>query len=169
MKKFVDWPNLPVFSDSTTLSRIDDESRFAATIKGLDLARRACRFQMVKIVKEIDEIEKHPDYAADEKRADAIQSPTVFRERLPVVKDKEKMPHLKIFGTDVPFPPLLERVEGDGVTEVEAAKASSYAVEQPDVGEFQRLAPMVGSVQGTLFCNLDFVKPGSASAPSQSI
>ncbi|KPM42480.1 hypothetical protein AK830_g4057 [Neonectria ditissima] len=158
-KKFSDWPEGITFSLPTTLSLINDESRFEPTIKGLDLARRACRFQMIKIVTEVGEIEKHPEYAADETRPERFQSSIVFRERLPLVKDKEKMPHLKIFGSDVPYPALFERVDGDGVTEPEAAKAASYAVDQPDVGEFQRLAPMVGSVQGTLFCNLDFVKP----------
>ncbi|EAW12959.1 uncharacterized protein ACLA_013960 [Aspergillus clavatus NRRL 1] len=157
-KKFGDWPEGTAFADNSTLSRIDDESRFTASIKGLDLARRACRFQMVKIVKEVDAIEERPDYAADEKRPEAFQSPIVFRERLPLVKYKEKMPPLKIFGTDVPYPPLLERVDGDGVTDDEAAKASTYTNNQPDISEFLRLAPMVGSVQGALFCHLDFVK-----------
>ncbi|PTB62067.1 hypothetical protein BBK36DRAFT_1163396 [Trichoderma citrinoviride] len=157
-KKFVGWPDdVTKFADSTTLSLIDDETPFEATIKGLDLARRACRFQMVKIVKEVDTIEEHPDYAADEKRPEAIQSTIIFRDRLPAVKDKEKVPFSEIFGTEAPCP-LLERVEGDGVTEAEAAKAASYGVDQPDVGKFQKLAPMVGSPQGTLFCNLDFVK-----------
>lgn len=112
---------------------------------------------MVKIVKEVDTIEEHPDYAADEKRPEAIQSTIIFRERLPAVKDVEKVPYPEIFGTEAPCP-LLERVEGDGVTEAEAAKAASYSVDQPDVGKFQKLAAMVGSPQGTLFCNLDFVK-----------
>ncbi|RHZ67383.1 uncharacterized protein CDV56_109620 [Aspergillus thermomutatus] len=157
-KKFSDWPEGTVYTDISTLARIDDESRFPASIKGLDLARRACRFQMVKIVKEVDAIEEHPEYAADEKRPEAFQSAIVFRQRVPLVKDKEKMPLLKIFGTDVPYPPLLDRVEGDGVTDDEAAKASTYTGNQPDISEFLRLAPMVGSVHGTLFCHLDFVK-----------
>lgn len=147
------------FADSTTLIQTTDETPFPATIKGLDLARRACRFQMVKIVKEIDQIEERPDYAADEKRPEAIQSTIIFRERLPTVKEKEKVPYREIFGTNAPYPALLERVDGDGTTDDEDAKAKSYAVDQPDVGVFQKLAPMVGSAQGTLFCNLDFVKP----------
>ncbi|KAM0251934.1 hypothetical protein ACHAQJ_007949 [Trichoderma viride] len=43
------------------------------------------------------------------------------------------MPYLEIFGSDIPYPSLLERVGGDGVTEPDAAKASSYAVDQPDL------------------------------------
>ncbi|RAH86853.1 hypothetical protein BO86DRAFT_394649 [Aspergillus japonicus CBS 114.51] len=159
-KKFgEEWPTGTALADATTLGKMDDESRFPPTIKGLDLARRACRFQMVKIVKEVDAIETKPDLAADETREEAYQSPIVFRERLPLVKDKEKMPHLKIFGTDVPYPPLLDHADGDGMSEDEVAKAASYKAEQPDVSEFQRLAPMVGSATGSLFCNLDFIKP----------
>ncbi|KAK0760790.1 hypothetical protein N5P37_005726 [Trichoderma harzianum] len=159
-KKFGEWgQDVIKFADSSTLIETTDETPFPATIKGLDLARRACRFQMVKIVKEIDAIEERPDYAADEKRPEAIQSTIIFRERLPTVKEKEKVPYREIFGTNAPYPSLLERVDGDGTTDDEDAKAKSYAVDQPDVGVFQKLAPMVGSAQGTLFCNLDFVKP----------
>ncbi|KAJ5646745.1 hypothetical protein N7490_003117 [Penicillium lividum] len=158
-KKFEPWAVPPVLATSDTLAKIDDESKFAADIKGLDLARRACRFQMIKIVQEVSEIEKKPDCAADEKRGEKFQSPIAFRERLPNVKDKEKMPHLKIFGPETEYPQLLPRTDNDGVTEAESLKAESYKAEQPDVSEFQRLAPMVGSPQGTLFCNLDFIKP----------
>ncbi|MCP6297121.1 hypothetical protein NL457_28265, partial [Klebsiella pneumoniae] len=87
-----------VLATANTLSLTNDESLFEASIKGLDLARRACRFQMVKIVKEVDAIEKNPDEAANEKRPEAFQSPIAFRERLPSVKDKEKL--LRIFGQD---------------------------------------------------------------------
>ncbi|KAF7551363.1 hypothetical protein G7Z17_g5057 [Cylindrodendrum hubeiense] len=160
-KIFEPWPTSPAtkLSDSTTLSSIDEDSKFEATPKGLDLARRACRFQMIKIVTEVDQIERDASKAANESRPEAYQSPVVFRQRLPLVKDKQKMPHLEIYGTNVPYPSLLDRLEGDGVTDVEVTKASSYAIDQPDVGKFQRLAPMVGSANGTLFCNLDFVKP----------
>ncbi|KAL7959081.1 hypothetical protein V8C34DRAFT_323341 [Trichoderma compactum] len=46
---------------------------------------------MVKIVKEVDTIEQHPESAADETRPEAIQSTIIFRERLPKVKDTEKV------------------------------------------------------------------------------
>ncbi|KAF5567875.1 hypothetical protein FNAPI_449 [Fusarium napiforme] len=158
-KKFGEWPQKPLFSTVATLSLTNDESCFEDSIKGLDLARRACRFQMIKIVREVDEVEQHPGYAADENRAEAFQSPIAFRERLPIVKNKEKLPHLKIFGDDAVFPKLIERTEKDGMSDIEVAKAESYAADRPDVGEFQRLAPMVGSPQGAIFCNLDFIKP----------
>lgn len=75
-----------------TSSPIADERPFEATIEGLEFARRACRFQMMKIVNEVDTIEKRPEYAADEKRREAIQNTIIFRGRLPAVKDNEGVP-----------------------------------------------------------------------------
>ncbi|KAM0511996.1 hypothetical protein ACHAPE_009352 [Trichoderma viride] len=90
-KELVGWPAEVEDFSADTLSLITDESPFEATIRGLDLARRACRLQMAKIVKVVDMIEEHPDYAADEKRPEAFQSTIIFRERLPRVKDKEEV------------------------------------------------------------------------------
>lgn len=104
-----------------TFSPIADEHPFEATIEGLESARRACRFQMVKIVKEVDTIEKHPEYATDEKRPEAIQSTITFRRRLPAVKDNEGVPCTEDFWKNASYPSLLEPV-GDGVTEAEATK-----------------------------------------------
>ncbi|KAH7157283.1 hypothetical protein B0J13DRAFT_520026 [Dactylonectria estremocensis] len=99
---------------------------------GLALALRPCRFQMIKIVKEVDAIEKRADYAADEKRGEAFQSPIAFRDRIPSVTNKQKLPQLKIFGEGESYPPLLERVEGDGANDTKIAKANRYAIDQPD-------------------------------------
>ncbi|GKU04421.1 hypothetical protein FLAG1_07120 [Fusarium langsethiae] len=134
------------------------ELPFEASIKGLDLARRACRFQMIKIVNEVDAVEKNPGIAANEKRPEAYQSTIVFRERIPLVVDKEKLPHLKIFGTEEAPPKLIESTKDDGMQESELTKANSYLETQPDVGVSMRLAPLVGSAFGAMFCNLDFVK-----------
>ncbi|KAH6991891.1 hypothetical protein EDB82DRAFT_573679 [Fusarium venenatum] len=146
------------FTKNTETGDNKIELRFEATIKGLDLARRACRFQMIKIVNEVDAVEKNPGIAAEETRPEAYQSTIVFRERMPVVTNVEKMPHLKIFGTEEPAPKLIESKEGDGILEPELDKANSYRETQPDIGVSMRLAPMVGSAFGALFCNLDFVK-----------
>lgn len=140
------------------MSKNEVELPFEATIKGLDLARRACRFQMIKIVNEVDAVEKNPSLAAKEDRPEAFQSSIVFRERIPVVINKQKLPHLKIFGTDEVPPKLIEPAKDDGMDEVEMNKANSYLETQPDVGVYMRLAPMVGTAFGALFCNLDFVK-----------
>lgn len=72
------------------------------------------------------------------------------------------MPNLKIFGDDASFPGLLQDPEDARHNPAEVEKAARYAELQPDVGEFQRLAPMVGSAVGAMFCNLDFLKPGFA-------
>ncbi|KAM0227454.1 hypothetical protein ACHAPO_011516 [Fusarium lateritium] len=146
------------FTTSADIGKNDIELPFAATIKGLDLARRACRFQMIKIVNEVDAVEKNPSIAANETRPEAYQSTIVFRERMPVVTNVQKMPHLKIFGTEEPPPKLMEPKEDDGMKEPELAKADSYLETQPDIGVSMRLAPMVGSDFGSMFCNLDFVK-----------
>ncbi|KAF5237904.1 hypothetical protein FAUST_5856 [Fusarium austroamericanum] len=127
-------------TEFTTNDKIGEnlyEHPFEATNKGLDLARRSCRFQMIKIVNE---------------------STIVFRERMPVVVNKEKLPHLKIFGTEEAPPKLIEVTNGDGMQEAEITKANSYLEAQPDVGVSMRLAPLVGSPFGGMFCNLDFVK-----------
>ncbi|KAM0387137.1 hypothetical protein ACHAQC_011063 [Fusarium culmorum] len=148
-------------TEFTTNDKIDEnlyEHPFEATNKGLDLARRSCRFQMIKIVNEVDAVEKNPAIAANEKRPEAYQSTIVFRERMPVVVNKEKLPHLKIFGTEEAPPKLIEATNGDGMQEAEITKANSYLETQPDVGVSMRLAPLVGSPFGDMFCNLDFVK-----------
>ncbi|KAF0636019.1 hypothetical protein FPSE5266_20341 [Fusarium pseudograminearum] len=148
-------------TEFTTNDKIGEnlyEHPFEATNKGLDLARRSCRFQMIKIVNEVDAVEKNPAIAANEKRPEAYQSTIVFRERMPVVVDKEKLPHLKIFGTEEAPPKLIEATNGDGMQEAEITKANSYLETQPDVGVSMRLAPLVGSPFGGMFCNLDFVK-----------
>ncbi|KAL1622537.1 hypothetical protein SLS56_008715 [Neofusicoccum ribis] len=56
-------PMTETAADSTTLSRIDDERKFSASYKGVDLAKRACMFQMMKIVREVEEITKKPGLA----------------------------------------------------------------------------------------------------------
>ncbi|OBS23324.1 hypothetical protein FPOA_03873 [Fusarium poae] len=147
------------FTTNTEIGDNQNELPFEATVKGLDLARRSCRFQMIKIVNEVDAVEKDPGIATKETRPEAYQSTIVFRERMPVVTNVKKMPHLKIFGTDEPLPDLIESKEGDDMKEPELTKANSYLETQPDMGVSMRLAPMVGSDFGSMFCNLDFVKP----------
>ncbi|RFN47650.1 hypothetical protein FIE12Z_8107 [Fusarium flagelliforme] len=158
-KKFQPWdPTDQEFTTNATMTKNHIELPFEATVKGLDLARRSCRFQMIKIVNEVDAVEKNPGVAADERRPEAFQSSIVFRERIPVVVNKQKLPHLKIFGVDEEPPKLIEPTQDDGVQEAELNKANSYLQTQPDVGVSMRLAPMVGTAFGALFCNLDFVK-----------
>lgn len=40
-------------AEAKNLARADDETPFASSYAGIDLARRACRFQMIRIVNEV--------------------------------------------------------------------------------------------------------------------
>jgi hypothetical protein len=61
-----------------------DESHFDATLGVLDRARKTCRFQMVRIVNEVDAITKDPLLVRLESRKEPFQPTRVFKERLPV-------------------------------------------------------------------------------------
>ncbi|KAJ7351546.1 hypothetical protein DFH08DRAFT_923452 [Mycena albidolilacea] len=65
---------------------------YPATIFGLDKARRDCRFEMIKIVKEVDAVAHDPKVAIDPSRIWQYLSPAVFRLLLPSVHnvDAEK-------------------------------------------------------------------------------
>ncbi|KAF7349013.1 hypothetical protein MVEN_01422400 [Mycena venus] len=65
---------------------------YPATIFGLDKARRDCRFEMIKIVKEVDAVAYDPKVAIDPSRTWQYLSPAVFRLLLPSVHniDAEK-------------------------------------------------------------------------------
>jgi hypothetical protein len=71
-------------AENSTLQKVNDDAKFPANPKGLELARRACRFQMMKIVKEVDIVTTDPTVATNENRDEQYQSPVSFRERLPV-------------------------------------------------------------------------------------
>ncbi|KAJ7093719.1 hypothetical protein C8R44DRAFT_989861 [Mycena epipterygia] len=58
---------------------------YAANIFGLDKARRDCRFEMIKIVKEVDAVAKDPKVAIDPSRTWQYLSPAIFRLLLPSV------------------------------------------------------------------------------------
>ncbi|KAF7344156.1 hypothetical protein MVEN_01705800 [Mycena venus] len=65
---------------------------YPATIFGLDKARRDCRFEMIKIVKEVDAVAHDPKVAIDPSRTWQYLSPAIFRVLLPSVHnlDAEK-------------------------------------------------------------------------------
>ncbi|KAF7344070.1 hypothetical protein MVEN_01696600 [Mycena venus] len=65
---------------------------YPATIFGLDKARRDCRFEMIKIVKEVDAVAHDPKVAIDPSRTWQYLSPAIFRMLLPSVHnvDAEK-------------------------------------------------------------------------------
>ncbi|KAF7343735.1 hypothetical protein MSAN_01954100 [Mycena sanguinolenta] len=57
---------------------------------GLDEARRDCRFEMIKIVKEVDAVAVDPKVACDPSRTWQYLSPVVFRMLLPTVTNVHK-------------------------------------------------------------------------------
>ncbi|KAI8262808.1 hypothetical protein K4K58_000382 [Colletotrichum sp. SAR11_239] len=146
------------FSTTKTLSKIDDESKFSPDYKGLDLARRACRFQMIKIVSEVDAVTKDPKLATDETRGEQFQSPVAFRERLPKISLARPSRKVAPLGDDEKLPQLLEGSR-ELLNDDEKAKVEDLEAEREDIGKNLRLAPLLGSREGSLFCNLDFLKP----------
>lgn len=57
---------------------------YKPTLLGLDQARRDCRFEMIKIVQEVDAVTQNPKVAIDPNRIHNYLSPIVFRMLLPV-------------------------------------------------------------------------------------
>ncbi|THV02562.1 hypothetical protein K435DRAFT_653134 [Dendrothele bispora CBS 962.96] len=57
---------------------------YKANIFGLDKARRDCRFEMIKIVREVDAVAEDPKVACDPDRTWQYLSPSIFRMLLPV-------------------------------------------------------------------------------------
>ncbi|KAF3940573.1 hypothetical protein ABW19_dt0208725 [Dactylella cylindrospora] len=59
---------------------------FENSFVGLIKARRACRFEMSKIVNEVGLVAKDPSIATDTRRDDYFLNPLVFKQLLPVVR-----------------------------------------------------------------------------------
>ncbi|GME51323.1 Phenylacetyl-ligase [Neofusicoccum parvum] len=163
-------PMTETAADSTTLSRIDDERKFSASYKGVDLAKRACMFQMMKIVREVDEITKKPGLATDETRGERFQSALVFADRLPKAETIQKAPAspltaevIKADDAAKPPPPLYDGDSAASLSADEQQKLKDLAAERPSLGETLRLGPLAGSPDaGDLFCSADFLKPAFA-------
>ncbi|THV02549.1 hypothetical protein K435DRAFT_345614 [Dendrothele bispora CBS 962.96] len=63
---------------------------YKASIFGLDKARRDCRFEMIKIIREVDAVAEDPKVACDPDRTWQYLSPSIFRMLLPTVRKLEK-------------------------------------------------------------------------------
>ncbi|KAK6354949.1 hypothetical protein TWF696_004077 [Orbilia brochopaga] len=60
-------------------------------IFGLEVAARDCRFEMIKIVREVDAVTRDPKVACDPYRISQYLSPSIFRMLLPT-PDQERLP-----------------------------------------------------------------------------
>ncbi|KAI0340777.1 hypothetical protein BDW22DRAFT_1359593 [Trametopsis cervina] len=63
---------------------------YEPTIFGLEKAQRDCRFEMIKIVREVDAVADDPQIACDPERTWEYLSPSIFRMLLPTVQSLEK-------------------------------------------------------------------------------
>ncbi|RFU79495.1 hypothetical protein TARUN_2702 [Trichoderma arundinaceum] len=140
-----------------------DETPFPSTLGGLDRARRACRFQMVKIVNEIDEITKDPKLATDEDRHEPFQTPRVFKERLPLIEPIVPEPIVPLSNEEIQpranhqYPPLCTELKE--LEDSERLALTELVREWPDVSRYFRLTKPLGSFKmGTPFNNIDFLK-----------
>ncbi|KIP02241.1 hypothetical protein PHLGIDRAFT_79414 [Phlebiopsis gigantea 11061_1 CR5-6] len=72
---------------------------YRADIFGLDRARKDCRFEMIKIVREVDAVANNPKVATDPFRNWQYLSPAIFRMLLPVrlLADMVAVRHLTSF------------------------------------------------------------------------
>lgn len=57
------------------------------------------------------------------------------------------------------YAPLLDTKTGDYVSQEETDKVKSLVADRKDISEHLRLCPAVGSDEGAMFCNIDFIKP----------
>lgn len=59
---------------------------FQPTFAGLIEARKVCRFEMAKIVQEVESVAKDPTVAADQERDTYLLDPLIFNQLLPIVR-----------------------------------------------------------------------------------
>ncbi|KAF4334945.1 hypothetical protein FBEOM_11202 [Fusarium beomiforme] len=59
---------------------------YAPSVFGLDQAQRDCRFEMIKIVREVDAVAEDPQIAVDPSRNNQFLSPVVFRQLMPAAR-----------------------------------------------------------------------------------
>lgn len=159
---------------------IEDMSRFEASIKGLSDARKAIRRQMVRIVNEVDIIEKDPKKATDEDNEEPFQSPVTFETRLPEVMIPESLrpKNDPLTGKRIMAKPQSEdELKEQLRLEEEAAKAPALYVpeddlsmdeksafdklrtDRPGIGQHLRVSSAVGnSDHGVPFNNLEFLQ-----------
>lgn len=71
---------------------------YAADLFGLDEARTDCRFEMIKIVAEVDAVTFDPKVAIDSERKHMFLSPSIFRMLMPLSSPRVSDPGIKQIG-----------------------------------------------------------------------
>ncbi|KAG9960506.1 hypothetical protein KCU61_g6435, partial [Aureobasidium melanogenum] len=159
---------------------VEDLTRFEASVKGLSDARIAIRRQMMRIVNEVDLIEKDPKKATDEDHQEPFQSPVTFSTRVPAVvipenlrgqsdpltgkrimaktqTEQELQEQLKAQEEAAKAPALY--AEGDDISFSEQDALKKMAIDRPGIGTHLRVTSAVGTAdEGEPFNNLDFLK-----------
>ncbi|KAM5358857.1 hypothetical protein ACJZ2D_014916 [Fusarium nematophilum] len=140
-----------------------DKTPFDASLAGLDRAKRACRFQMVRIVNEVDKITEDATIATDESRVEPFQTPRTFKDRLPLVQPVVAAPIVPLSNRKIE--PGSEKNYGPLCSDMhELEKPERHAIkellrERPDLARYFRLTKPVGSsTEGMQFNTLDFLK-----------
>jgi hypothetical protein len=159
---------------------VEDLTRFKASLRGLSDARIAIRRQMMRIVNEVDLIEKDPKKATDEDHQEPFQPPVIFSTRVPDVMipeslrshsdpltgkrmmaktqtEKELKDELKAQEEAAKAPALY--AEGDDISFSEQNALKQLAIDRPGIGTHLRVTSAVGTAgEGVPFNNLDFLK-----------
>ncbi|QKD61951.2 uncharacterized protein FOBCDRAFT_281587 [Fusarium oxysporum Fo47] len=141
----------------------DNEEPFPMSLAGLDRARRAARFQMIRIVNEVDSITRDPSLAADEGREEPFQPPRAFKSRIPAMRALEEEPSTPLRedliapSKRMAYPPLCPAF--DELADAERLAVTNITRDRPDVSRYFRLMCPVGSSKtGQAFNNIDFLK-----------
>ncbi|KAG7294217.1 hypothetical protein NEMBOFW57_004287 [Staphylotrichum longicolle] len=161
---------------------VEDNTRFEASIGGLDQARKAIRRQMARIVHEVDVIEEFPSLATDEDHEEPFQPPASFEMRLPTVDipkrlrpqvnpltghrimavaqtEEERREEAQRLKDLEEAPALYPESKKTKFVQAEADAFAKCIELNPRIGYHLNVTPAVGSEDwGTMFNNLDFLR-----------
>ncbi|KAK0609008.1 hypothetical protein DIS24_g12593 [Lasiodiplodia hormozganensis] len=131
--------------------------RFANSWTGTTRAKRECMRQMIKILKEVEEVKKNPEIATVEEREEPFEDPLIFGEYIPRV---EPVPDLDLDEEEQEaYGPLCSDVRGE-LLPAEKAKVEKLRAENPGLGKQTRMdVPRGAEGTGKVFCSLDYLKP----------
>lgn len=131
----------------------DGKRRFENSWAGITRAKRECMRQMIKIMKEVEQVRKNPEIATDDGREEPFEDPLVFNECIPHV---EPIPDLDLQEACI----LLCSDASNELLLSEKAKVERLELENPSLGKHTRMDVPCGSKgTGKIFCSLDHLKP----------